>query len=132
MTFRLILPAEQLDLVFTQAGADGILCCNGETCFSAGRLSGPYPFVVGQRPLKAAAQRWFLDRMLLLKAYRRDHAAPWPFMRKEDYDAPTIGSPEEGNGGGSARQVDAGDPEESRQGIHEGGQRRQAAQTQEQ
>ena len=131
MTFRLTLPAEQLELLFTQTDADGILRCNGEVCFAAGRLSGPYPFVVGHRTLRAAAQRWLLDRMLLLKAYRRDHVEPWPFMRKEDYDAPTVGSPEEGNGGGSARQVDARDPEEGRQGVHEGRQGRQVAEAEE-
>jgi hypothetical protein len=70
-------------LLFTRPNVDGIMYCNGETCFEAGQLAGVNPFVTGHRPLKTAAQHWILDRLKLIQAYQHDLHAPWPFMKKE-------------------------------------------------
>jgi hypothetical protein len=105
--------------LFTQPLADGVMRVNGEICFERGRLSGPQPFVVGHRTLKAAAQRWYMDRSVLVAAYTRDLASPWPFMQKEAYDAPSEPAAAESDGGSSERQVVARHPEKGREGVHE-------------
>lgn len=74
---------EQETLTFTMPSADGVMCVNGEPCYENGRLAGVNPFVIGHRPLRDAAQWWFLERSHLVDSYARMLGRDYPFMEKE-------------------------------------------------
>jgi hypothetical protein len=93
VTLSFVITDESGPLTFTQPRADGVMYCNGEMCCAAGQLAGADPYIVGHRPLRAAAQSWYLTRSQLIVAYQGQAKQPWPFMQKELPGEPAVPPP---------------------------------------
>lgn len=100
------LHTDQGDFEFTVPSADGIMFCNGEMCFGAGKLSGPHPYVVGHRTIQEAAQWWYGARYKLMQQAEAA-GQTFTFMQKEPYNAPGEPAATQGDGGGGEGPLDA-------------------------
>jgi hypothetical protein len=82
-----VIPLGAEILTFTMPSADGVMYVNGEPCYANGRLAGIDRFIIGHRPLRDAAQWWFLERSHLVNSYAQMFGREYPFMEKESDNA---------------------------------------------